>query len=75
MRWTIAWDNGGNGGASSDTIAEFVRGGLSAPEAGVGRKHGDVAQALAGAARRIEAEYAVPFSPRHHGAAKLHRAL
>jgi isoquinoline 1-oxidoreductase subunit beta len=58
---TIAWDNGGNGGASSDTIAEFVRGGLSAPEAGVGRKHGDVAQALAGAARRIEAEYAVPF--------------
>src|SRR5262249_11684184 len=58
---TITWDDGGNGGASSDTIADFVRGGLSAPEAGVGRKHGDVAQALAGADRRIEAEYAVPY--------------
>src|SRR5262249_11721283 len=58
---TIAWDDGGNGGASSDTIAAFVRGGLAADEAGVGRKHGDVAQALAGAAKRIEAEYAVPF--------------
>src|SRR5215475_3062666 len=58
---TIAWDNGGNGGASSDTIAAFVRSGLAAPEAGVGRKHGDVTQALAGAARCIEADYAVPF--------------
>jgi isoquinoline 1-oxidoreductase beta subunit len=57
----ITWDDGGNGGASSDTIAAFVRDGLAAAEAGVGRKHGDVAQALAGAARRIEAEYAVPF--------------
>jgi isoquinoline 1-oxidoreductase beta subunit len=58
---TIAWDDGGNGSASSDTIASFVRGGLSAPEAGLGRKTGDVTQALAGAAKRVEAEYAVPF--------------
>src|SRR5262249_370587 len=57
---TIAWDDGGNGGASSDTIAAFVRGGLAADEAGVGRKHGDVGQALAGAAKRIDAEYAGP---------------
>src|SRR5262249_10645399 len=60
---TIAWDDGGNGGASSDTIAAFVRGGLAADEAGVGRKHGDVAQALARAAKRIEAEYRGPFPP------------
>jgi isoquinoline 1-oxidoreductase beta subunit len=58
---TITWDDGGNGGTSSDTIAAFVRSGLSALEASVGRKHGDVAQALAGADRSIEAEYAVPF--------------
>jgi len=58
---TIAWDNGGNGGASSDTITAFVRSGLSAPEAGVGRKHGDVVQELAGTTTRIEAEYTAPF--------------
>jgi isoquinoline 1-oxidoreductase beta subunit len=58
---TITWDDAGNGSVSSDTICDFVRSGLSATDAGVGRKHGDVAQALAGAARRIEAEYTVPF--------------
>src|SRR5206468_4800116 len=58
---SIAWDDGGNGGASSDTIAALVRGGLSAPEAGVGRKDGDVAQALADTTTRIEAEYTAPF--------------
>ena len=58
---TIVWDNGGNGGVSSDTIAQFLRSGLSAREAGVGRKTGNVTESLAGAAKRIEAEYAVPF--------------
>jgi isoquinoline 1-oxidoreductase subunit beta len=58
---TITWDDAGNGSVSSDTICDFVRSGLSATDAGVGRKHGDVAQALAGAATRIEAEYTVPF--------------
>jgi isoquinoline 1-oxidoreductase beta subunit len=57
----ITWDDGGNGEVSNDTIAAFMRGGLSVAEAGVGRKHGDVAQAIAGADKRIEAEYAVPF--------------
>jgi isoquinoline 1-oxidoreductase subunit beta len=58
---TITWDDGHNGSVSSDTIADFVRGGLDAREAGVGRKTGNVTEALAGAAKRIEAEYAVPF--------------
>src|SRR5262249_12583042 len=58
---TIMWDDAGNGSVSSDTICDFVRSGLSATDAGVGRKHGDVGQALAGAAKRIEAEYTVPF--------------
>jgi isoquinoline 1-oxidoreductase beta subunit len=58
---TITWDDAGNGSVSNDTICDFVRSGLSATDAGIGRKHGDVAQALAGVARRIEAEYTVPF--------------
>jgi isoquinoline 1-oxidoreductase subunit beta len=57
----ITWDDHGNDKVSSDTISDFVRGGLTAPDAGVGRKTGDVTHALAGAATRVEAEYAVPF--------------
>ena len=38
-----------------------MREGLDAPSAQVGRADGDAAAALAGAARRIEADYAVPF--------------
>ena len=58
---TITWDDGHNGGVSSDTICDFVRSGLDAPNAGVGHKTGNVTDALARAATRIEAEYAVPF--------------
>jgi isoquinoline 1-oxidoreductase subunit beta len=58
---TMSWDDGHNGSVSSNSIAEFVRGGLDAHDAGVGRETGNVIDALASAARRIEAEYAVPF--------------
>jgi isoquinoline 1-oxidoreductase beta subunit len=54
------WDPGGNGHASSDTIDAALREGLARPD-GIGRRDGDVAAALAGAARRIDAEYRVPF--------------
>jgi isoquinoline 1-oxidoreductase subunit beta len=57
----IEWDDRGNGDVSSATIAKVVREGLDAPSAQVARADGDAAAALAGAARRIEAEYAVPF--------------
>jgi isoquinoline 1-oxidoreductase beta subunit len=57
----IAWDDGGNGTISSDGITDFLRTGLAANDAGIGRKDGDVASALAQSARRIEAEYSVPF--------------
>ena len=57
----ITWEDGGNRNASSQSIAEFVRTGLTAPDAGVGRKEGDVSAALAKAAKRIEAEYFTPF--------------
>src|SRR5262245_3488531 len=58
---TITWDDGGNGNVSSKTIKDFVRTGLDAAEAGVGRKAGNVAEALATAAKRVEAEYYAPF--------------
>jgi isoquinoline 1-oxidoreductase beta subunit len=58
---TITWDDGHNGSVSNGSIADFLRGGLDAREAGVGRQTGNVTDALAGAAKRIEADYAVPF--------------
>ena len=57
----VAWDDRGNGAVSSASIAAAVRAGLSATGSRVGRADGDVAAALSGAARRIEADYAVPF--------------
>jgi isoquinoline 1-oxidoreductase beta subunit len=58
----VTWDAGGNGQVSSDTIEEALREGLARAD-GIGRRDGDgdVAAALAGAARRIDAEYRVPF--------------
>jgi isoquinoline 1-oxidoreductase beta subunit len=58
---TVTWNDGGNGHVSSDTIRDFLRTGLDATEAGVGRKDGNVVEGLATAAKRIEAEYDVPF--------------
>src|SRR5262245_61003992 len=57
----ITWDDGGNGKVSSGSIAEILRAALASEDAGVGRRHGDVAGGLARAATRVEAEYSVPF--------------
>jgi isoquinoline 1-oxidoreductase beta subunit len=57
----VSWDDGANGGTSSADIGGLLHGGLTATDAGVGRKDGDVALGLARAAKRVEAEYAVPF--------------
>ena len=57
----LIWDDGGNAQVTSRSIEEFLRSGLAAKDAGVGRKEGDVAAGLAQAATRVEAEYAVPF--------------
>ncbi|HYZ61074.1 MAG TPA: molybdopterin cofactor-binding domain-containing protein [Acetobacteraceae bacterium] len=57
----ITWSETPNQTVSSAAIAEHLRGGLDAPDGGVGHRGGDAAAALAGAAKRIEATYGTPF--------------
>jgi isoquinoline 1-oxidoreductase beta subunit len=57
----VAWSDDENANVSSADISAWLRDGLSAQDADVGREDGDVATALAGAAKRVEADYAVPF--------------
>ena len=57
----VVWDDRGNGGLSSASIADRVRAALDANDAQVGQADGDVNAALARAAQRLEAEYTVPY--------------
>jgi isoquinoline 1-oxidoreductase beta subunit len=57
----IVWDGGENAKASSATIAAFLKTGLDADQAYIGNKAGDVAAAIAGAAKKVEAVYSYPF--------------
>ncbi|MBK6851908.1 MAG: xanthine dehydrogenase family protein molybdopterin-binding subunit [Burkholderiales bacterium] len=56
----IVWDEGDNAKLSSADVAATLAAGLDAKEAAVGHQSGDVAGALAGAAKVIEATYAYP---------------
>jgi isoquinoline 1-oxidoreductase beta subunit len=55
------WDGGENAKVSSATIAEFLESGLDAEQAYVGNEHGNVKQAIANAAKKVEAVYAYPY--------------
>src|SRR3954453_12327946 len=57
----IVWDEGENAKVSSATIAEMLKAGLDAEQAFVGNQNGNAKEALAGAAKKIEAVYAYPF--------------
>jgi len=57
----IVWDEGAGAGATSASIAQHLRGGLTASDAFALRKEGDVPKALQGAARKVEAVYSTPF--------------
>src|SRR6266481_3048550 len=57
----IEWDAGPNGGASTESIREFVRFGLEDSGIPVARNDGDVEAAFSSAAKVIEAEYYAPF--------------
>jgi isoquinoline 1-oxidoreductase beta subunit len=57
----VVWDEALNGKVSDAIIAQFLKTGLEAEEAGLGQKRGDVEAALADAAKKIEAVYGTPF--------------
>jgi isoquinoline 1-oxidoreductase beta subunit len=57
----VTWDEGPNAKVSSASIAELLKGGLDAEQAFVGNQQGDVKQAIAGAAKKVEAVYSFPY--------------
>jgi isoquinoline 1-oxidoreductase subunit beta len=57
----IVWDEGENVKVSSATIAEVLKAGLDAEQAFVGNQNGNAKEALAGAAKKVEAVYDYPF--------------
>jgi isoquinoline 1-oxidoreductase subunit beta len=57
----IVWDDAGNAGKSSATIAEHLAEGLSATVTNGDRRNGDAQSAIAGAAKKVEAVYRTPF--------------
>ena len=57
----IDWDEGPNTGLNSAGIAAMLKAGLDAPEAVIGVQAGQAKDALAGAARTLEAVYAYPY--------------
>jgi isoquinoline 1-oxidoreductase beta subunit len=60
----IEWDEGDNAKVTTASIAEFLKGGLDAEQAYVGNEHGNAKQAIATAAKKVEAVYAFPYQ--HH---------
>jgi isoquinoline 1-oxidoreductase beta subunit len=57
----ITWDEGQNGNVSSAAIAERLKEGLGATETNGDRRNGDALAAIAGAAKKVEADYTTPF--------------
>ncbi len=57
----VVWDEGPNAAQSSATIAARLAEGLTAPNVFASRKECDAVQAIAGAAKKVEAVYSTPF--------------
>jgi isoquinoline 1-oxidoreductase subunit beta len=60
----IEWDGGPNVALSSEGIDKMLKEGLMAEQAFVGNQAGDVKAAIAGAAKKVEADYGFPYQ--HH---------
>jgi isoquinoline 1-oxidoreductase beta subunit len=60
----IEWDEGPNAALSSEGIDKMLKEGLTAEQAFVGNQAGDVKAAIAGAAKKVVAEYGFPYQ--HH---------
>jgi isoquinoline 1-oxidoreductase subunit beta len=57
----ISWDEGPNAQVSSASIAEFLKTGLDAEEAFIGNENGNAKDAIARAAKKVEAVYSFPY--------------
>jgi len=57
----LTWDEGPNAGLDSASIARMLEEGLTAEEAFVGNRSGDVDAALEGAVKTVEAVYGYPY--------------
>ena len=57
----IVWDEGQHASQSSATIAEYLKEGLTATATNGERRNGDARNAIAGAAKKVEAVYSTPF--------------
>ena len=57
----IVWDEGPNASASSATIAAHLKEGLTASDAFADTNYGDALKTIAGAAKKVEAVYSLPF--------------
>jgi isoquinoline 1-oxidoreductase beta subunit len=57
----IVWDEGPNASASSATIAEHLKEGLTASVTNGTRQNGDALAAIESAAKKVEAVYGTPF--------------
>jgi isoquinoline 1-oxidoreductase beta subunit len=57
----IVWDEGPAAKQTSALIAEHLKSGLTSDDAFADINEGDAAQAIAGAAKKVEAVYATPF--------------
>jgi isoquinoline 1-oxidoreductase beta subunit len=58
----IVWDEGPNAKVNSASIAEHLKSGLTSDDAFADTNTGDAINAIAGATKKIEAVYSVPFS-------------
>jgi isoquinoline 1-oxidoreductase beta subunit len=57
----IVWDEGPNAKVSSASIAEHLKTGLTSEDAFADINDGDALKAIAGAAKKVEAVYSLPF--------------
>jgi isoquinoline 1-oxidoreductase beta subunit len=60
----IEWDEGDNVNVTTASIAAYLKTGLDAEQAFVGNENGNAKQAIAAAAKKVEAVYAYPYQ--HH---------
>jgi isoquinoline 1-oxidoreductase beta subunit len=57
----IKWDEGPNAKVSSETIAAWLKEGLDSEQAFVGNENGNAKEAIAKAAKKVEAVYSYPY--------------